>query len=323
MATGLLRESVIKAQVQSHKTQFFHGILSRNSAMHKLFDNIKRAAKSDISIYISGETGVGKELVARAIHAESKRSNQPFVAVNVANFSSDLIESQLFGHKKGAFTGAINSSAGLMQAAAKGTLFLDEVTSLPINTQAKLLRVLQERQYYPVGDVNLQEFSAAVVSASNLSFEDAVKYHKFRDDLRYRLEVIHLHIPPLRDRRDDILLLFSHFLEQASDDKNWIISPSVESHLITYDWPGNVRELENCANFTAAMAIEKKLIVSDLPENIQSGLEAQQVKPKLMLDRALIKKTLAINSGNRTITAKNLGISRMTLWRKMKLYKLI
>ncbi|MDG1694488.1 MAG: sigma-54 dependent transcriptional regulator [Porticoccaceae bacterium] len=323
LAIGLLRESVIKAQTQSDKTQFFHGILSRNSAMKKLFDNIKRAAKSDISIYISGETGVGKELVARAIHAESNRSSQPFVAVNVANFSSDLIESQLFGHKKGAFTGAVNSSAGLMQAAAKGTLFLDEVTSLPVNTQAKLLRVLQERQYYPVGDINLQEFSAIVVSASNLSFEDAVEHHQFRDDLRYRLEVIHLHIPPLRDRRDDILLLFRHFLEQASDVKQWTISPSVESHLIGYDWPGNVRELENCANFTAAMAIEKNLKVSDLPENIQSGLKAQQVKPKPLLDRPLIKKTLALNSGNRTLAAKNLGISRMTLWRKMKLYNLV
>jgi transcriptional regulator with PAS, ATPase and Fis domain len=314
---------MIKSQAQSDITISFHGILSRNIEMHKLFDNIKRAAKADVPIYICGETGVGKELVAQAIHAESNRSSQPFVAVNVANFSSDLIESQLFGHKKGAFTGAINNSSGLMQVAAKGTLFLDEVTSLPINTQAKLLRVLQERQYYPVGDINLQEFSASVVSASNMSFEDAVKHHQFRDDLRYRLEVINLHIPPLRDRRDDILPLFRYFLEKASNYKKWTITSSLEANLVSYDWPGNVRELENCANFTAAMAIEKKLRVSDLPENIQSGLEAQQVKPKLLLDRPLIKKTLAINSGNRTLTAKHLGISRMTLWRKMKLYNLV
>lgn len=192
----LLRESVIKSQVPTHKAIFFHGILSCNIKMHRLFENIKKAGQADVSIYISGETGVGKELVARAIHAESKRAELPFVAVNVANFSSDLIESQLFGHKKGAFTGAISDSTGLMQAAANGTLFLDEVTCLPTNTQAKLLRVLQERQYYPVGDVKLQEFNASIVSASNMSFDDAINLHNFREDLRYRLEVIPLQVPP-------------------------------------------------------------------------------------------------------------------------------
>lgn len=220
------------------KPIFFHGILSRDKSMKKLFDNIRKVAKTDASIHISGETGVGKELVARAVHAESKRSKEPFVAVNVANFSDDLIDSQLFGYKKGAFTGAVNNSTGLMQAAKKGTLFLDEVTCLPVNTQAKLLRVLQERQYYPVGDVRLQPFTASVLSASNQSFDNAVEKNQFREDLRYRLEVIPLYVPPLRERKDDIMLLFQYFLSQISADKELSISPEVQLKLLNYPFWG-------------------------------------------------------------------------------------
>lgn len=291
--------------------------------MRRLFENIKKAAQTDVSIYISGETGVGKELVARAIHAESNRAKQPFVAVNVANFSTDLIESQLFGHKKGAFTGAITNSPGLMQAAARGTLFLDEVTCLPANTQAKLLRVLQERQYYPVGDVNLQEFSASIVSASNMSFEKAVELHHFREDLRYRLEVIPLEVPPLRDRPDDIILLFNYFLNLASDGKEWKIEQQLAKKLKRYSWPGNVRELENCARFSAAMANSGRLVINDLPENIQKALNLKKPVKRKNLTRKIITKALYKNDNNRNKTAENLGVSRMTLWRKMKAYDLL
>ena len=283
----------------------------------------KKADQTDVSIYISGETGVGKELVARAIHAESKRAQQPFVAVNVANFSSDLIESQLFGHKKGAFTGAINNSAGLMQTAANGTLFLDEVTSLPTNTQAKLLRVLQERQYYPVGDVKLQEFNASIVSASNMSFEKAIEFHQFRKDLRYRLEVIPLKVPALRERRDDIILLFTYFLKLASNGKEWKIDKLLAKKLKQYSWPGNVRELENCARFAVAMANNAQLKIDDLPENIQKALSTNMPVKRKKLTQRMIISALKRNSSNRNKTAEFLGISRMTLWRKMKTYKLL
>jgi DNA-binding NtrC family response regulator len=291
--------------------------------MHRLFENIKKAARTDISIYISGETGVGKELVARAIHNESNRAKQPFVAVNVANFSNDLIESQLFGHKKGAFTGAITNSPGLMRVAAKGTLFLDEVTCLPTHTQAKLLRVLQERQYYPVGDVNLQEFSASIVSASNMSFEEAIALHHFREDLRYRLEVIPLEVPPLRERRDDIILLFNYFLKLASGDKKWKIDRQLAKKLKQYPWPGNVRELENCARFSAAMANKDRLTIVDLPENIKKILYSNTPVKRKKITRNIITKALYKNNNRRNKTAEFLAISRMTLWRKMKTYNLL
>jgi DNA-binding NtrC family response regulator len=291
--------------------------------MHRLFEIIKKAARTNVSIYISGETGVGKELVARAIHNESNRAKQPFVAVNVANFSNDLIESQLFGHKKGAFTGAITNSPGLMRAAAQGTLFLDEVTCLPTNTQAKLLRVLQERQYYPVGDVNLQEFSASIVSASNMSFEEAIASHHFREDLRYRLEVIPLEVPPLRERRDDIILLFNYFLKLASGDKEWKIDQQLAKKLKQYPWPGNVRELENCARFSAAMANKDQLTINDLPENIKKTLYLNTPVRRKKITRNIITKALYKNNNSRNKTAEFLAISRMTLWRKMKTYNLL
>jgi transcriptional regulator with PAS, ATPase and Fis domain len=291
--------------------------------MHRLFENIKKAARTDVSIYISGETGVGKELVARAIHNESNRAKQPFVAVNVANFSNDLIESQLFGHKKGAFTGAITSSPGLMRVAANGTLFLDEVTSLPTHTQAKLLRVLQERQYYPVGDVHLQEFSASIVSASNMSFEEAIALHHFREDLRYRLEVIPLEVPPLRERRDDIILLFNYFLKLASGDKKWKIDRQLAKKLKQYPWPGNVRELENCARFSAAMADKDRLNIDDLPENVKKIFYSNTPVKRKKITRNIITKALYKNNNSRNKTAEFLAISRMTLWRKMKTFNLL
>jgi transcriptional regulator with PAS, ATPase and Fis domain len=316
------KESYINSKSYRDKSIFFHGILSSNPKMHKLFKTISKAAKTDASIYISGETGVGKELVARAIHAESSRANQPFIAVNVANFSSDLLETQLFGHKKGAFTGAHTNSKGLLKAAENGTLFLDEVACLASNTQAKLLRVLQERQFYAVGDVKLQTFSACVVSASNLSLEDAIKQQQFREDLRYRLEVIPLLVPPLRERKDDIILLFEYFLSKASAIKDWTIEPNLKDKLINYSWPGNIRELENCAKFAAAMSNNKQLSQSDLPESIQSALKAEVNNQYISEEAKKITQALAQNCSNKTKTAEQLGISRMTLWRKIRDYNL-
>jgi len=313
---------VIEPQAHFNKTDCFHGMLSRNSQMHRLFEKIHKAAQTSASIYISGETGVGKELVARAIHAESPRAKQPFVAVNVATLSSELVECQLFGYKKGAFTGALHNRTGLLQAAKQGTFFLDEIACLTPSTQAKLLRVLQECQYYPVGDTIPKEFTASVISASNLSLRDAIEQNQFREDLRYRLEVIPLRVPPLRDRKEDILLLFKHFLKQASGSNNWVISKTLESKLIHYRWPGNVRELENCARFAAAMAANKQLQLSDLPESMQPTPVCKADNKAPLLDAEIIAKALSSYGGNRTEAAQSLGISRMTLWRKMKIHDL-
>ncbi len=314
---------MIEPQAHFNKTDCFHGMLSRNSQMHRLFEKIHKAAQTSASIYISGETGVGKELVARAIHAESPRAKQPFVAVNVATLSSELVECQLFGYKKGAFTGALHNRTGLLQAAKQGTFFLDEIACLTPSTQAKLLRVLQECQYYPVGDTIPQDFTASVISASNLSLRDAIEQNQFREDLRYRLEVIPLRVPPLRDRKEDILLLFKHFLEQASGSNNWVISKTLESKLIRYHWPGNIRELENCAKFAAAMAANRRLQLSDFPETMQPTPEFPIDKKAPFLNAETISKTLISYRGNRTEAAQSLGISRMTLWRKMKIHDLI
>jgi transcriptional regulator with PAS, ATPase and Fis domain len=315
------KESDINSNYYVGKPRFFHGILSCNQKMYKLFETISKAAKTDASIYISGETGVGKELVAKAIHLESPRANQPFIAVNVANFSSDLLESQLFGHKKGAFTGAHNDSKGLLKAAENGTLFLDEVACLSSSTQAKLLRVLQEKQFYPVGDVQLQTFSASVISASNLRLEDAIEQQQFREDLRYRLEVIPLLVPSLRERKDDIILLFEYFLNQSSSNKNWKIGSELKDNLVNYSWPGNIRELENCAKFSAAMTSGSELRLSDLPDSIQTAMNNDATK-KFLLEKEEIIQALTNNFNNKTKTSVQLGISRMTLWRKMKAYNL-
>ncbi|MDP6969119.1 MAG: sigma-54 dependent transcriptional regulator [Gammaproteobacteria bacterium] len=317
-------------QQAAHHAQCFHGIWSQNCQMHRLFTQIKKAAKVDVSIFVSGETGVGKELVARALHAESQRSAAPFVAVSVANLSSELIDAQLFGYKKGAFTGALHDSQGLLHMAHKGTLFLDEVTSLQPNNQVKFLRVLQEKQYYPVGDYgNLREFKAAVISASNLSLEEASEQSQFREDLRYRLEVIHLYVPPLRERKEDIMLLFQKFLERASGTDKWVIPPAIEAELENHCWLGNVRELENCASYVAAMAVDYLLQKSDLPDSIGSKRLVSQYDEGVVdqvgnktISAGTIEQALYQCHGNRSNAARFLGVSRMTLWRKMKMYNL-
>jgi transcriptional regulator with PAS, ATPase and Fis domain len=236
----------------------------------------------------------------------------------------------LFGYKKGAFTGALHDSQGLLHMAHKGTLFLDEVTSLQPNNQVKFLRVLQEKQYYPVGDYgNLREFKAAVISASNLSLEEASEQSQFREDLRYRLEVIHLYVPPLRERKEDIMLLFQKFLERASGTDKWVIPPAIEAELENHCWLGNVRELENCASYVAAMAVDYLLQKSDLPDSIGSKRLVSQYDEGVVdqvgnktISAGTIEQALYQCHGNRSNAARFLGVSRMTLWRKMKMYNL-
>jgi two-component system repressor protein LuxO len=226
----------------------YHGMISKDDSMKIVFKTIAKAATANVPVFITGETGTGKELVAQACHRESYRSKQPFIAVNCANFSENLMESQLFGHKKGSFTGAIKDQAGLFEVAAEGTIFLDEVTTIPLELQAKLLRVLQEREFTQLGDHKMKNFQAHVITASSTSLRDAVSSGHFRSDLFYRLNVIAIDLPPLRDRGEDKMLLANHYLRKYCSTENkpgMTFGKSTSDLICHYDWPGNIRQLEN------------------------------------------------------------------------------
>ena len=226
----------------------FHGIVAEDEAMHELFNSIRHASSTNAPIFITGETGTGKELVAKACHFESYHKDQPFIAVNCANFSESLMESQLFGHTKGAFTGAVANQEGLFSAAKQGTLFLDEITTLSKTLQAKLLRVVQEREFTPLGTNKLVKFHAQIISASSNSIGNAVMEGEFREDLYYRLNVITMALPPLRERGGDLVHIASFFLKKYNKVENKHFkkfSRNAIQIICAYDWPGNIRQLEN------------------------------------------------------------------------------
>lgn len=314
----------------------FNGILTSAPAMQQQLALIRKTASSEASFFIHGETGTGKELIARAIHDASNRHERPFVAINCANLSETLLESQLFGHKKGAFTGADKDQRGLLAEAESGTLFLDEVTEIPVGLQAKLLRVLQEREYTPLGETKSRAFDVKVISASSTKLKDAVKIGKFREDLRYRLEVIPINLPALRARGGDRRVLFDHFLAKqlARHGHGALpVDPSVYNCIEQYNWPGNVRELINVCTYIAALTNEEdhlitlknfppdicnanQLIASEDSAEQATGLLSRQVT------REMLEQAIRDYSGHRDSIAKCLGISRMTLWRKMKAFGL-
>lgn len=294
----------------------FHGLLSGDPDVIKLFAKIRKAAVSGSPIYIYGETGTGKELVARAIHQESDNAAGQFVAFNCANFSEQLVESQLFGHVKGAFTGATENKQGLLSVADGGVLFLDEIASLPLEMQAKLLRALQEKEYMPVGSAEHISFDAIVVSASNLHLCQSVSNGDFREDLYYRLCVIPVSLMPLRERGNDSLNLFRHYLQKISTTKTFRDS-DVGKIILSYSWPGNVRQLINVCQYVAAMSEGDAITVDDFPEEVLGGISQVKVEA-VELSRESIQQALDANSNNRSAAARSLDVSRMTLWRKMK-----
>ena len=306
----------------------FHGMLSADLVMHRLFEFVARTARTGGPFHICGETGTGKELVAKAVHAELHGSKKPFIAVNCANFSPSMLESQLFGHRKGAFTGAISDQPGYLEAAHGGTLFLDEITELPLSLQAKLLRVLQEREYTRLGDIKPRGIEVTVVSAGQIPLDEAVRNGSFRADLKYRLEVLSLRIPPLRERGGDVVLLFNHFLKQTwerlqgADDIR--VSRETRDVLLRYPWPGNVRELMNIATYVCAMLSDSggEVTPAMLPEALiharsPTGAVAAAQIPRA-LDKQSILAALEANNQNKSAAARALGISRMTLWRHIK-----
>lgn len=249
----------------------FENIIGKSPDLQRVFELIKMAAPSNSNILITGESGTGKELVARAIHHNSKRKDKPFIPINCGTMDPLLLESQLFGHKKGAFTGAVSDKKGLLEVADGGSLFMDEIGSIPMDTQAKILRVIQEKEFLPLGDVNFKKVDVRLISATNVDLNKLIEEGKFRQDLYYRLNVIHIHLPPLKDRKEDIPLLVDYFLKKfgkENEKEDLKIKPETLKILMDYDWPGNVRELENAIERAVVLCPEKEISPDYLPKEI-------------------------------------------------------
>jgi DNA-binding NtrC family response regulator len=309
------------------------GMVARAEAMQRVLELARRVARVDSTVLIAGESGVGKERVARLIHEESPRAARPFVAVNCAAVTETLLESELFGHAKGSFTGAIGDRAGLFEAAHGGTLLLDEVGEVPAPMQAKLLRVLQEREVRRVGENRSRPVDVRVLAASNRDLGAEVEAGRFRKDLYYRLRVVELRLPPLRERRDDILPLARQFLAAATErhkrQEHIVpsgISPKAANRLVRYDWPGNVRELENAIERAVALATSTLIEPDDLPEEVRVALPTVYAVGRTRtleeVERDYILAVLRQNGGNRTRTAQQLQIGIATLHRKIRAYNL-
>lgn len=303
-------------------------LVSASEAMRQVFKRIGLAAGSDATVLVLGETGTGKELVARALHRNSHRAPHPFIAVNCAAIPSDLMESELFGHVKGAFTGAVTERAGRFREAQGGTLFLDEVGDMPLSTQAKILRVLQEREITAVGASRAVAVDVRIIAATHRDLPEAVRQGRFREDLWYRLQVVPVHLPPLRERLGDVLLLAEHFLRRAScaSTSTKRLGADAARALLAHDWPGNVRELRNAME-RAALLCPGTVIAAEhigLPQAVARTGEATAIDwdgplaPAVAcLERTMVSRALAAAAGNRAEAARRLGLSRQQLYRKL------
>ncbi len=298
-------------------------LVSGSEAMRQVFKRIGLAADSDATVLVLGETGTGKELVARALHRNSVRAERPFVAVNCAAIPADLMESELFGHVKGAFTGAASDRAGRFREAQGGTLFLDEVGDMPLPTQAKILRALQEREITPVGASRALPVNVRIIAATHRDLPDAVRQGRFREDLWYRLQVVPVHLPPLRERLGDVLLLAEHFLRQGGGASPKRLGADAARLLLAHDWPGNVRELRNAMERAALLCpgpvigpehIGLQPAAANGPAIDWNGPLAPAVA---QLEREMVTRALAATMGNRAEAARRLGLSRQQLYRKL------
>ena len=307
------------------------GIVAKSLAMRKVVDLARRVAKVDSTVLITGESGSGKERIARLVHEESTRATGPFIAVNCGAITETLLESELFGHARGAFTGATHDRPGLFEAANSGTLLLDEVGEVSAGMQVKLLRALQEREIRRVGENKTRRVDVRVVAATNRDLAHGVAGGAFRQDLYYRLKVVELHVPPLRERRDDILALGRVLLADAALRMKRKISglaPGAADQLLRYAWPGNVRELENAMERAVALARGNRVELEDLPEEVRHAFPKPvathgTVRPLEDVEKEYILAALELNSGNQTRTAEQLQIGSATLYRKLKSYGLI
>ncbi len=310
-------------------SQRFGAIIGRSNAMRKVFDLVSRVAAADVAVMITGESGTGKELVARAIHEHSARAAGPFVAVNCAAVPSTLIESELFGHVKGAFTDAGSNRPGIFAEATGGTLFLDEIGELPLAMQPKLLRALQERTVRPVGGDREIPFDVRLITATNRDLEAEIELGRFREDLLYRIDVVRVELPPLRVRGRDVLLLAQSFVERFAARSGRAVEEidlAAAQRLLDYEWPGNVRELENCIERAVAMSRLDRITVDDLPDKVREYQPERVVLaddsdalPTLdELARRYIGRVMQASGGNKSRAAKTLGIDRRTLYRRLE-----
>ena len=309
-------------------------LIGTSPPMKRVHDLVTRVGGSDVSVLIQGETGTGKELVARALHAAGARRDGPFVAINCGAMPANLLESELFGHVKGAFTGADSTRLGLFQKASGGTLLLDEIGDMPVEMQTKLLRALQEKKVRPVGSNEERPFDARILAATHRNLEAEVAAKRFREDLYYRINVVRIEVPPLRGRGGDILTLAAHFLRRCAERAKkgeMVLSPQVAAPLLAYDWPGNVRELENCIERAVALAQLDHLSVEDLPEKIAARRQtsrpasAEEESGEILtleeVDRRYIARVIGLLDGNKSRAATLLGLDRRTLYRRLEKYE--
>ena len=326
-ALDLERENrVLREELRSRPG--FGELVGVSAKMQRVYQLIEKVGPHTCPVLILGESGTGKELVARSIHFSSSRRERPFVPVDCSALVPTLIESELFGYVKGAFTGATQSRHGLLEAAAGGTLFLDEIGDLPIDLQAKLLRALQEREIKPVGSNERVTIDVRVIAATNRDLEDAIRKNQFRQDLFFRLNVVQVKLPPLRDRKNDIPMLVNCFLEKFSPQQRPVrsVSEDAMSRLMAYDWPGNVRELENAVERAVALGTGQIVGLNDLPTNLQHGIFERRMGmddlvPLEELERRAIFRALRETGGDKMAAARLLGIGKTTLYRKLKEYE--
>jgi DNA-binding NtrC family response regulator len=317
-------------QAELEKKNQFANIIGKSDAMKKIYEVVKQVAPTKASVLITGESGVGKELIADAIHYNSPRREKPLIKVHCAALTETLLESELFGHERGAFTGAVDRKRGRFELAHMGTLFLDEIGEINQNIQIKILRVLQEKKFERVGGEETLEVDVRIIAATNRNLKDEIATGDFREDLYYRLNVVNIDIPPLRERKEDIPLMVSAFIKELAKENDKMIEGIDSKAMMTlynYLWPGNVRELRNCIESAVVMSKSNIITVEDLPPSIQSDSDGNYVKLPLGIslaeaEKELITFTLNQNKGNKSKSAAVLGIGRKTLHRKIQEYGL-
>jgi len=325
-----LRDEVKRLRSEVGRASRVQELIGDSPAMRRVHELVARVADSEANVLVTGESGTGKDVVARALHQHGRRAEGPFVAINCAAMPEALLESELFGHVRGAFTDARESRPGLFAEARRGTLFLDEIGDMPLGLQPRLLRVLQERKARPVGGTVEVPVDVRVVAATNRDLESAVEDKRFREDLFFRLNVIHIELPPLRARAFDILPLAHHFLRDLAARAGKSVTgirPAAAERLIAYSWPGNVRELQNCIERAVALTSYEQIVVDDLPDRIRNhrsreivlgGDDPSQLLSMEEVEKRYILRVLEAVAGNKTAAARVLGFERKTLYRKLE-----
>ena len=321
-----LKHKELQEELNSRKS--FESIIGKSAEMQRIFETVRKAAGSKASVLITGESGVGKELIANALHNLSPRRENSMIKVHCAALSESLLESELFGHEKGAFTGAVARKRGRFELAHGGTIFLDEIGEIDQNVQIKILRVLQDKRFERVGGEETVEVDVRLITATNRDLEKEVAEGRFREDLYYRLNVVHIHVPPLRERRDDIPLLITAFLQEFAKENGKNIEgidARARAALYKFDWPGNIRQLRNCLESAVVMCSGSIIKLEDLPPTIAGSGEADSIAVPAGItmteaEKIIILQNLAINKGNKSKTADILGIGRKTLHRKLDEY---